>query len=78
MPSQSRSPGDGGGGGGGDGAVGPAVQQGAQGLDDDAHVGTEVPFVLDAQGSHSSHLLDKNMVTGKNHGIQICGEISIH
>lgn len=37
--------------------AGPAVQQGVQGLDDDAHVGTEFTLVLHAQGGHSSHLV---------------------
>jgi len=35
------------------------VQQGAQGLDDDAHVGAEVALVLHAQGGHSGHLVKK-------------------
>jgi hypothetical protein len=33
------------------------MQQGVEGLDDYAHVGTEFRLVLDAQGSHSSHLM---------------------
>jgi hypothetical protein len=37
----------------------PAVQQGVQGLDDDTHVGAEVALILNAQGSHSSHLVNK-------------------
>jgi len=47
-----------GGGRRGSGAVaGPAVEQGVQGLDDDAHVGAELTLVLHAQGGHSSHLV---------------------
>jgi hypothetical protein len=56
LVSQCRSLGDGGGGRGG-GGPGPGMQQGVEGLDDYAHVGTEFGLVLDAQGSHSSHLM---------------------
>jgi hypothetical protein len=46
------------------------MQQGVEGLDDYAHVGTEFRLVLDAQGSHSSHLMkhgtSSNLIGKKN------------